>query len=92
MIEGTTKSGFKFKIDERCLSDYSILRIIDEYDSSDDMGKMRLIPGLVNFMLGKGGFEKLEKHIRSKNEGFCSITDLQTEILEVMQNTKEIKN
>lgn len=92
MIEGKTKSGFKFKIDERCLTDYRILEFVDEYDKADDIGKMRIIPSLTDFLLGTKGFEKLEKHIRSKNEGFCSISNLQTELYEIMSNTKEIKN
>lgn len=92
MIEGITKSGFKFKIDERCLTDYKILGFVDAYDNADDIGKVKIVPSLTDFLLGAKGFDKLEKHIRSKNDGFCSISDLQNELFEIMNSTKEIKN
>lgn len=92
MIEGKTKSGFKYKIDERCLTDYKIIEFVNQYDEADDMGKIQIVPKLTDFLLGTKGFEKLEKHIRSKNDGFCSIASLQTELYEIMNGTKEIKN
>lgn len=91
MIEGITKTGFKYKIDPRALKDWKLIDLVTKYDEANDLVKAKLIPDLVNILIGAKGFEKLEKHIRSKNEGYCSITDLQTEIFEIMQ-TKELKN
>lgn len=92
MIAGKTKSGFKFQIDQRALEDWSLINLATKYDAcGSNLEKAAIVPEIANLLIGKGGFDKLEKHIRSKNDGYCTISDLQTEIFEIMQ-TKEIKN
>lgn len=91
MIEGKTKTGFKYKFDERVLEDWKLIDLVTNYDAVGKLEKVKIVPDLVNMLLGNGGFDKLEKHVRSKNEGFCSVTNLQNELFEILQS-KELKN
>lgn len=91
MIEGKTKSGFKFAIDERILSDWRLVDAIGMSESDDASEQIRGVRNLMKLILGDQA-DALKKHIADKNEGFVpskQVTDLITEII---TTAKEIKN
>lgn len=91
MIEGKTKSGFEFAIDERILSDWRLVDAIGMSESDDASEQIRGVRNLMKLILGDKA-NALEKHIADKNEGFVpskQVTDLITEII---TTAKEIKN
>ena len=91
MIEGKTKSGFKFAIDERILSDWRLVDAIGMSESDDASDQIRGVRNLMKLILGDQA-DALKKHIADKNEGFVpseQVTDLITEII---TTAKEIKN
>ena len=50
MIEGKTKSGFKFKIDERILSDWRLVDAIGLSESDDASEQIRGVRNLVQLV------------------------------------------
>ena len=92
MLEGKTKSGFNFKIDERVLHDVALYSLIGQYDEGTEIQKIAVLPKLVNLILGAKGYEALEKHLRKKNDGFCTMDDMQAELVQIIQANKETKN
>ena len=91
MIEGKTKSGFEFAIDERILSDWRLVDAIGMSESDDASEQIRGVRNLMKLILGDQA-DALKKHIADKNEGFVpskQVTDLITEII---TTAKEIKN
>lgn len=91
MIEGKTKTGFEFNIDERALEDWALIELTKKYDKGNSLKKAEVVPEITNLLLGEGGFKKLEKHIRACNDGFCPIKALESELLEII-NSNKVKN
>lgn len=80
MREGTTKSGFKFKIDERRLDDMEFMELL----ASVDEEPLKL-PELIETMLGAEQKKKLYDHLRTK-DGRVPIqktTDIVGEIMNI---------
>ena len=92
MITGKTKSGFSFEIDERALHDVTLYSLIGLYDDGTEIQKVTILPKLANFLLGEKGYESLEKHLRKKNDGFCTMEDIQAELMQILSANKETKN
>ena len=92
MIEGTTKSGFKFKYDDRILNDYELLEAIGEFDaSSTKFQQVAALKRVLDYLLGENK-DALMRHIASKNDGFKPLDIVQAEILEIIQASDKIKN
>lgn len=91
MVEGKTKSGFKFKIDERLLDEWDVFEAIADMTSGDNA---RIIQGTVTFTntVLKDEKQRLIEFIRKKNKGYCPQEKMQDLITEIINTTKEIKN
>lgn len=91
MIEGKTKNGFKYKIDERLLDDWRLIRYIAASESTDPSEQLKGASNLVTLLLGDQE-PALMEFIAKKNDGFVPamlVTDMITEIL---TSVKELKN
>jgi len=86
MIEGKTKSGFKYKIPKENLDNYELVEIIGEAQENP-----LLFPKMVNLLLGKEQAEKLKEHLRDKN-GIISTEKMSQEIMEIFESQTETKN
>lgn len=86
MIEGKTKSGFKYKFPRENLDNYELVEIIAEAQENP-----LLFPRMVNLLLGKEQTKKLKEHCRNKN-GIVSTEKMSQEIKEIFENQKETKN
>ena len=91
IIEGKTKSGFKFKIDDRILDDWRLIDAIGLSESDDASEQIRGMRDLVRLVIGDQ-FDALKKYIADKNDGYIpskKVTDL---IIEIVNTSKELKN
>lgn len=91
-MQGKTKSGFKFDIDERILDDWYFLEAIAKADNTENPSAM--LAGtveLVNLMFGENK-AKLMEHIKSKHDGFAPQEAVKEEILDVIEQSKNLKN
>lgn len=91
MIEGKTKSGFKFKVDERITTDWRLLEAIALSENEDANLKIKGTIELINLILGKDA-DKLKAHIAKKNDGFVPIEKINDEIVEIMVHLDPSKN
>lgn len=91
MIEGKTKSGFKFKIDERILNDWRLVDAIGLSESDDASEQIRGVRNLVQLVLGDQA-DALKKHIADNNDGFVPMEKMTDVITEIITTTKELKN
>ncbi len=89
MVEGTTKSGFKFSVDPEAVKDMEFLELVGEAEANPTrLGKM------YECMLGKEQKKALYDHVRNKN-GRVLIDDIKNEsdeIFEAINNSEETKN
>lgn len=91
MIEGKTKSGFKFKIDERILDDWSLVEAIALSDSNDASEQIYGLKRLYDIIIGAQN-DALKKHIADKNDGFVPSTEVSNELVEIIKTARELKN
>ena len=88
----TTKSGFKFELDERIIDDWRVVKAIGRADNKDNPEEM--LAGsieLVSLIFGKDE-ERLVQHIQANNDGFAPMEELKAELLSVFTRIKALKN
>ena len=86
MIEGKTKSGFKYEIPKARLENYRLIKALGKVD-----GDPLILPLVVDLLLGERLAYKLEEHV-SDDEGLVSTEKLTNEIMDIFQNQAETKN
>ena len=91
MITGKTKSGFKFKVDERIKKDWRLIKAITDSQSDDGNVKLKAVVTMIQLILGDQE-ELLMQHIMKKNEGYVPFEIMQSEISEIIQSIPEAKN
>lgn len=84
MLKGTTKSGFKFDIEDKRLNNYELLEAISEVDDN-----ALALPKVIKLLLGDNKANALKNHVRDE-EGFVSAEDLMAEIKEIFE-AKQLK-
>ena len=85
MLEGTTKSGFNFKVADESLNDFELIEVLSEVDVNP-----LLLPRLVNMLLGDEQKKALMDHLRTE-KGNVPLDAMSDEIMEIFQ-TGSLKN
>lgn len=80
MLKGTTKSGFKFEIEDKRLNNYELLEAISEVEESP-----LALPRVIKLLLGDSKSKALKDHVRD-DEGFVSSEKLSAEIMEIFES------
>ena len=80
MLKGTTKSGFKFEIDDKHLGNYELLEAISDVEDSP-----LALPRVIKLLLGDSKAKALKNHVRD-DEGFVSSEKLSAEIMEIFES------
>lgn len=86
MLKGTTKSGFKFELDEEDLNDYELFELIAGVGENQF-----LLPKLVTKLLGEEQKKRLIDHVRTP-DGRVPMTVIDKEITDIFSLSKELKN
>lgn len=87
MIEGKTKSGFEFKLDEEVFNDYELLEALREVDAGDGSA----IVDVINRMLDETQRKALKNHLRNE-KGRVGAREMIAEVAEIMKASKDGKN
>ena len=88
MIDGKTKSGFKFKINEAIFKDWDFLTLADTIRNNG--ATMSEVNKLITMVLGEKGFESLKEHVRKKL-GYADHTMIENEFKEICSSA-QVKN
>ena len=92
-MEGKTKSGFNYNIDERALGDWRFILAVSNIQNGADMDKLQGAVEMVETLLGKEGHKALIEHIQKKSEsGFVSAEDIMAEVNEIITASTKAKN
>lgn len=86
MIQGKTKTGFNFKIEDAVLNDYELLEMFAEVDENP-----LLVPKLVKMILGEEQKNALIDHVRDEN-GVAAVDKIATELENILNSGAETKN
>lgn len=88
MYQGTTKSGFKYKIEPDVFDDYELLEAIYMVDTKGSQAHM---VDVINLLLGSEQKEALMDHLRNK-DGRVKMTAMFETVMEIFTNHKAGKN
>lgn len=88
MVEGKTKSGFKFKINENIFRDWDFITLSESIKNNG--ASMRDVNSLIIMVLGEKGFDSLKDHVRKKL-GYADYVQIETEFKEICSNV-QVKN
>ena len=91
MIEGKTRTGFKYKIDERVANDWRLLDAMRKVINGGLMEKVAAVADMIDFLLGENK-EKLMEHIAANNDGFMPSDKLEEELFDIIKGARETKN
>lgn len=86
MIQGITKTGFNFKIEDAVLNDYELLELFAEVDENP-----LLVPKLVKMILGEKQKNELIEHVRNK-DGIAEVNKIAMELENILTSSAETKN
>ena len=88
----TTKTGFKFDVDERVFSDYRFVDAIAEASNPDDkVGELKGTTKLVDLVFGDKKKAFMD-HVAKKNDGFIPAEVVNSELQYVITEYNAIKN
>lgn len=91
MIDGKTKNGFKYSIDERVMDDWRLLKYIALSESSDPSEQIKGASSLVTLLLGDQEPAMME-FIAKKNKGYVPAVAVSEMITEILTSVKDLKN
>lgn len=83
-VSGTTKSGFKYTLDEARLNNYELVEAISEVETNP-----LIFPRMLKLLLGEQ-VEALKNHVRDE-KGLVSTERMTEEITEIFGN-HQVKN
>lgn len=86
MINGKTKSGFAFKLDDEAMNDMELLEDLKKLDGGDVLA----VPSILERMLGKQK-EDLYNHVRTES-GRVPIDALVGELKGIFEASRDAKN
>lgn len=91
MVEGKTRSGFKFKVDERIGKDWRVISAISLAESEDATEQIKGTTDLVKLVVGSNE-KKLIEHIAKKNDGYVPVSAITDELVDILMTVNETKN
>lgn len=81
MLKGTTKSGFKFEIEDKRLKNYELLEALVESDKGNPSATI----DVVKLLLGDSKASALKNHVRD-SDGFVDIEKIGQEVKEIFES------
>jgi hypothetical protein len=91
-MQGITKSGFEYNIDERILTDWRFTTAAVKAESGSTVEKVVAAQKMIEMMLGEEQLNQLVEHIASQNDGFVPTDAIMNVAKEIIEDNKKVKN
>lgn len=85
-MKGQTKSGFKFELEEKRISNYELFDLIAEVDENP-----LVFPKMLSLLLGDEQKKRLMNHLRDE-EGLIPLEKVEAEVKEILLVSDKVKN
>ena len=83
MIEGKTKSGFEYSIEEYKLDNWELLEVLNELGDSPNK-----IVSVLPYLFDEEQVKALKEHNRDKKTGVVSASKMVADVMDVFKNNK----
>lgn len=92
-MQGITKSGYQYDIDNRILTDWRFVTALTKCQTSkkDTFEKLSGTQEMAKLLFGDK-FEEFMDFIASKNDGYCPSEVIMAEVTEIFQSANGSKN
>ena len=84
-MQGKTKSGYKYDIDDRVLTDWRFVEALTECQNGEGMKQLEGAKTMIRLMFGKD-YDKFMEHLAKKNDGFVPAEAVMAEIQEIFES------
>lgn len=91
-MQGITKSGFEYNIDERILTDWRFISAAAKAESGINVEKINAAQEMVKLMFGEEQLGRLMDHIASQNDGYIPMETISNITKEIIEEHKKVKN
>lgn len=91
-MEGKTKSGFEYKINEKVFSDWRFITAASKTQGATSSEQLAGAVKMVELVLGPEGYEDLMRFIAENNEGNVPAEAVMSEVTEIINAFRDSKN
>jgi hypothetical protein len=85
-MQGETKSGYKYEIDDRVLKDWRFVEAITEADKGKGVAQLEGARKMIHLMFGED-YDRFMEHIANQNDGFVPAEAVIAEVKEIFENS-----
>ena len=91
MIEGKTKSGFEYKIEDTAFNDMRVIDLLIDMDNKDAGDAIIIMSKVSRLLLGEQQKNELYKHIANE-DGSVGMDKFMDEMADILTSKPELKN
>lgn len=85
-MQGKTKTGFEFEVDDRILSDWRFTMALTKCQNGKGIDQLAGAQDMVSLMLGEDGLDRMMKHIAGLNDGYVPAEAVMAEIRDIFES------
>lgn len=85
-MQGITKSGFEYDIDDRILKDWRFTMALTRCQKGEGLEKLQGAQDMIELMLGKDGAQKFIDHIAKQHDGYADSEVVLSEVKEILES------
>ncbi len=85
-MQGKTKTGFEFDIDDRILTDWRFTMALTRCQNGRGIDQLAGAQDMVSLMLGEDGLDRMMKHISANNEGYVPAEAVMAEVQDIFES------
>ena len=85
-MQGKTRTGFEFNIDDRILTDWRFTMALTKCQNGQGIDQLSGAQEMINLMLGEEGFKALMDHISKNNDGYVPAEAVITEVKDIFES------
>lgn len=84
-MQGKTRSGFEYDIDDRILKDWRFINALTKCQNSEGIKQLEGMQEMVNLMFGNK-LEDFMKHIAEQNDGFVPSEAIMADVQDIFES------
>lgn len=84
-MQGKTRSGFEYDIDDRILKDWRFINALTKCQNSEGIKQLEGMQEMVNLLFGNK-LEDFMKHIAEQNDGFVPSEAIMADVQDIFES------
>lgn len=85
-MQGKTKSGFEYDVDDRILKDWRFTLALTKCQKGEGLEKLQGAQDMIELMLGKKGAEQFIAYIAEQHDGYADSEVVLSEVKEIFES------